>query len=139
MQCREDIVDYIDFPLNKCLGTANPEIAPQIVEKYNEKFGDILNIGRSEPFFIEITPKGIDKAASLERLCQIMGSSRENMIACGDGFNDISMIEYAGTGVAMANARKEVKDVADYITSSNDDDGVAKVIEELIFEEENIA
>ena len=54
------------------------------------------------------------------------------MIACGDGFNDISMIKYAGTGVAMANAQAEVKDVADFITASNDEDGVARVIEEFI-------
>ena len=92
-------------------------------------------MSRSEPFFIEITPKGIDKAASLEHLCKIIGSSRENMIACGDGFNDISMIKYAGVGVAMANAQEEVKAVADYITASNDEDGVAQVIYEMILKE----
>ena len=58
------------------------------------------------------------------------------MIACGDGFNDISMIEYAGVGVAMANAQEEVKAAADYITVSNDEDGVAKVIYEMILKED---
>lgn len=57
------------------------------------------------------------------------------MIACGDGFNDISMIKYAGVGVAMANAQEEVKAVADYITASNDEDGVAQVIYEMILKE----
>jgi hydroxymethylpyrimidine pyrophosphatase-like HAD family hydrolase len=54
------------------------------------------------------------------------------MISCGDGFNDISMIEYAGMGVAMANAQEIVKSKADYITLSNDEDGIAHVIEEFM-------
>lgn len=133
---KKNIAEYIDFPLNKCLGTAEPEVAPEKEQAFIEKFGDRINVSRSEPFFIEITPKGIDKAASLEHLCEIIGSSRENMIACGDGFNDISMIEYAGVGVAMANAQEEVKAAADYITVSNDEDGVAKVIYEMILKED---
>ncbi len=135
IQYRDDVAEYIDFPVTKCLGTAAPEVAKEKEDAFREKFGDVLNIGRSEPFFIEITPKGIDKAASLARLCEIIHITKDDMIACGDGFNDISMIEYAGTGVAMANAQQEVRDVADYITSSNDDDGVAEVIEQFILHE----
>ncbi len=135
----EDIVEYIDFPLNKCLGTADPEVAKKAEEEYAKMFGKTLCISRSEPFFIEITPMGIDKAASLDRLCQLIGHSPEDMIACGDGFNDVSMIEYAGLGVAMANAQDAVKEVADYVTDSNDEDGVAKVIYEFILNEEKSA
>ena len=120
------------LPIQYRKDVADPEIAPKKEEAIKEKFGDVLNVSRSEPFFIEITPKGIDKAASLEKFCEITGNKRENMIACGDGFNDISMIEYAGIGVAMANAQPEVKEVADFITTSNDEDGVARVIEEFI-------
>ena len=54
------------------------------------------------------------------------------MICCGDGFNDKSMIAFAGRGVAMANAQPEVKEVADYITTSNDEDGVALVIDKFM-------
>ena len=61
-----------------------------------------------------------------------MGISRENIIACGDGFNDLSMIQYAGVGVAMENAVDAVKKEADYITTSNNEDGIAKVIEKYI-------
>ena len=61
-----------------------------------------------------------------------MGCKREEMIACGDGFNDVSMIKYAGLGVAMENAKEQVKEVADFITKSNEDDGVAYVIEKFI-------
>ena len=97
----ERVEDYVDFPLNKCLGTAEPSVAAEAEKIYEEKFGDKLCISRSEPFFLEITPKGIDKAASLERFCQMTGHKREDMIACGDGFNDLSMIKYAGLGVGV--------------------------------------
>lgn len=130
----EDVCGYIDFPINKCLGTAEPERAAQAEEVYKEKFGEQLCISRSEPFFVEITPKGIDKAASLERFCQLTGHSREDMVACGDGFNDVSMIEYAGVGVAMENAQDAVKEVADYVTASNDADGVAQAVYQFILE-----
>lgn len=128
----EDPVKALEQPVNKCLGTAPPDVAPEKEAIYAERFGDRLSISRSEPFFVEITPKGIDKGASLERLCQVTGCRRENMIACGDGFNDRSMIEFAGLGVAMENAQDIVKEVADYVTASNEEDGVAQVIEKFI-------
>jgi hydroxymethylpyrimidine pyrophosphatase-like HAD family hydrolase len=55
------------------------------------------------------------------------------MIAIGDGFNDLSMIEYAGLGVAMGNAAGGVKENADYVTASNDEDGIAQVIYKFVF------
>lgn len=99
---------------------------------FSDLFSESLEVYRSEPFFLEITPKGVDKAKSLERLIKILGIEKEEVIACGDGFNDISMIEFAGLGVAMKNAQDKVKEVANYITDSNDEDGVAKLIEKFI-------
>ena len=66
-----------------------------------------------------------------------MQMDRKNVIACGDGFNDLSMIEFAGLGVAMANAQQVVKNAADYITLSNEEDGVAAVVEKFFFKKEN--
>ena len=57
---------------------------------------------------------------------------RTQMICCGDGFNDKSMIEFAGLGVAMANAQPEVREVADYVTRSNDEDGIVPVVEKFM-------
>ena len=128
----EKPAENIGASVNKCLGTAPVEIAPEIEKKFAAKFGDRISVSRSEAFFIELVPMGIDKAASLAKLCEILGMTKEDMIACGDGFNDISMIQYAGVGVAMANAHEPVKEVADYITLSNDEDGVAHVIEKFI-------
>lgn len=125
-------LEALEGPVNKCLGTAPIEIAPEIEKRFAGRFSDRISVSRSEPFFIELVPLGIDKAASLARLCEILGYTKENMIACGDGFNDISMIQFAGLGVAMENAQKPVKEVADYVTLSNEEDGVAHVIEKFV-------
>ena len=87
---------------------------------------------RSAGFFLECVPLGIEKAQSLGRLISLLGIGREEVIACCDGYNDKGMIEFAGLGVAMANASTEVQDAADYITFSNEEDGVAHVIEKFI-------
>ena len=84
---------------------------------------------------IRITAKRIDKARTLERVIGPIGISQINTICCGDAFNDISMVKYGGLGIAMGNAKPEVKAVADYITSSNEEDGIAEVVEKFIFHE----
>lgn len=123
---------YVDFPVNKCLIGAQDETAAVIEKELNEKFGDRVTIFRSEPFFVEIMPKDVHKATSLEKLLGILKMDRKDLIACGDGYNDLTMIEYAGVGVAMANAQQVVKDHADYITRSNEEDGIADVIDKFI-------
>lgn len=128
----EDFKHYVDFEINKCLMTAPPEKAAQIEKELAEQYGTRASIYRSEPFFIEIMPKDVNKATSLDRMLQSIGCAREDTICCGDGYNDIAMIEYAGIGVAMSNARQKVKDAADYITGSNDEDGLVEVIEKFI-------
>ena len=128
----EDFLGFIDFDVNKLLMTAPPDEAEQYEKELNEKYGDIISVYRSEPFFIELMPKGIDKASSIDRMLSTVGMTRENTICCGDGFNDMTMIEYAGVGVAMANAQEKVKEKADYITDSNDEDGIVKVIDKFI-------
>ncbi len=128
----EDFLGFIDFDVNKLLMTAPPDKAEQYEKELNEKYGDIISVYRSEPFFIELMPKGIDKASSIDRMLSTVGMTRENTICCGDGFNDMTMIEYAGVGVAMANAQEKVKEKADYITDSNDEDGIVKVIDKFI-------
>ena len=91
-----------------------------------------MRVFRSEPYFLELVPKGIDKARSLSVLLEKLGMTKDEMIAVGDGFNDLSMIQYAGLGVAMANAQEVVKGNADFITLSNEEDGVAHVVEKFI-------
>lgn len=130
-----DFVEYVNYDINKCLMTAPGEQAAVYEKELQERFWDRISVYRSEPFFIEIMPKNIDKANSLDRMLETVGLTRENTICCGDGFNDMTMIQYAGVGVAMANAQEEVKKSADFITDSNDDDGIIKVIDTFILPE----
>ena len=83
-------------------------------------------------FFLEIVPKNVDKAASLLKLLTSIGLTADEMICCGDGYNDLTMIETAGLGVAMENAQPLVREKADFITKSNDDDGVLYVIDQFM-------
>ena len=83
----------------------------------------------SKPVFLEFFSSKVSKAVAMEKIGELYNIRREEMIAIGDGLNDLSMIEYAGLGVAMENAEQAVKDIAQYITASNDEDGVAQVIE----------
>lgn len=124
----KNFVDFVDFDINKCLMTAKPDIAEQLEIQLKEKYGHIASIYRSEPYFIEIMPKNVDKASSLEKMLPAIGITREEIVCCGDGFNDISMIQYGGVGVAMGNAQQAVKEAADYITATNDEDGLVEVI-----------
>jgi len=117
----------------KTLTTGDPNVLVEVEKKYIERFGDRFSICRSMPFFLEVMPQGINKALSLGRLLNKLELTPADMVACGDGFNDIEMIKYAGLGVAMGNAVDEVKAVADYVTKSNDDNGIVEVIEKFIF------
>ena len=82
--------------------------------------------------FAEVTPAGADKGAALSRLCAQLEIVPEEVIAFGDNLNDLTMLEWAGRGIAMANGLDEVKAVADEITSTNVDFGVARILEELV-------
>lgn len=124
----KDFVKVVDFPVNKFLLTGEPDKVLAAQGHMREKFGDRLNIFRSEPYFLEMMPQSIDKAYSLGILLDYMRTDRTHMICCGDGYNDRSMVQMAGLGVAMANAQEEIKEVADYITKSNDEDGIAEVV-----------
>lgn len=81
---------------------------------------------------MEIMPPNVHKATSLEKLLEVLDMDRKDLVACGDGYNDLTMIEYAGVGVAMANAQDIVKEHADYITLSNDEDGLVPVVDKFI-------
>ena len=125
--------DYVKEPVKKVLLTGEPDYVGSILDDFKKPFGDELSIYRSAPFFVEIMAQGIDKAASLDRLVKHMGIKREEVMAFGDGYNDLSMIEYAGMGVSMANGVDEVKENADFVTLSNDEDGIAYALEKLLF------
>ncbi len=97
-----------------------------------EKRGDIL-VTSSIPNNLEINALGATKGDALLRLASHLGISGKQTMAIGDGENDFSMIQKAGTGVAMKNGSKELRGAADYITDTNDENGVASAISRLVF------
>jgi phosphoglycolate phosphatase (TIGR01487 family) len=87
-----------------------------------------LEISNSSPTNIEINAVGVNKANGLLHVCDRLGISMDEVIAMGDSLNDIEMIKAVGCGVAMGNAQNEIKKAADWITDTNEEDGVAKAI-----------
>ena len=127
-----DLKANLKDPIHKVLCTGKPEYVATIIDEFKEPFGESLSIYRSAPFFVEVMAQGIDKAASLDRLVSKLGIKQEEVMAFGDGYNDLSMIEYAGLGVAMANAVDGVKERANVVTLSNNDDGIAYMLSQVI-------
>ncbi len=97
-----------------------------------DSFGEKLSILQSRPYFLEITDQKATKGQTLRWFAEQNDIKREEIIAFGDGHNDLDMISYAGLGVAVANARPAVLQAADLVTSANHEDGVAAVIEKYI-------
>ena len=91
-----------------------------------------LSISMSKPFFLEVAPNGIDKAASLKILAEKLGIHQSEIIAVGNAGNDLTMIEYAGLGVWVDNADPELLPFGDIIVASNNNHGVAEVVRRFI-------
>lgn len=128
----ESFKDTIDFPVNKCLVGADGDYLATKADLVSALLGNEVDAFRSDPWFLEIVPVGVDKLSGLKKIAEYLGITAEEMAACGDGFNDISMVKYAGFGVAMGNAQEVVKEVADFVSLTNDEDGVKYAIEKYI-------
>ena len=124
----ENLLDALEPHPTKLLMTGDPTDMIKAEEELVEILGEKMDIFRSAPFFLELVPKGIDKAQSLLRLLSKINLTPADLMAFGDGYNDLSMLKLAGVGVAMANAAPEVRADADYVTLSNEEDGVAEAL-----------
>lgn len=131
-------VGAVQVPVVKVLMVADPERLVIVEDKLKAKMAGKLNVMRSKPFFLEFTEDGVNKGTSLNHLIQQLGIERSEVIAMGDGYNDIAMLEFAGFGVAMGNAPEEIKQLADYVTDTNMNDGVAQVVESFILKDLSI-
>ena len=125
----DNLLEHLEPHPTKLLMTGDPADMIKAEEDLAELLGSYMDVFRSAPFFLELVPQGIDKAQSLRRLLAKVNLTPEDMIAFGDGYNDLSMLRLAEMGVAMANAAPEVRAEADYITLSNEEDGVAAALE----------
>ncbi len=102
-----------------------------VPEDFKELFKDELTVFQFETY-ADVVVKGLNKAEGIKKVLAETGIKRENTIAMGDSNNDYDMLTYAGVGVAMANSQQSILDVADYVTASNFDCGVAKAIEKIL-------
>ncbi len=125
-------IEAVREPVVKVLMLKEPAILEKVEAKLQREFSGSLSVMRSKPFFLEFTEEGITKGSSLSYLLKRIGMSRDEVIAIGDSGNDLSMIQFAGLGVAMGNASKAIKEQADLVTDTNMNDGVAKVVDEFI-------
>lgn len=125
---KEDLADFLDYEVNKILTAGDPAYLQDNYKAMMEPFQDTLSCMFTADFYFEYTAKGIDKAKALDTVLKPMGYTQEQMIGFGDGMNDISMVKYTGIGVAMGNAVQELKDIAQYVTASNDEDGIAEAL-----------
>ena len=126
----------IDFAPCKCMLVSDKEKALIGLEQHWEKrLAGTLDAFRSEPYFLEVVPCGVNKANTLGALLEHLGVTREEVIAVGDGVCDVTMLQLAGMGVVMGHSQDSVKVCADYVTASNEEDGVALAVEKLILAE----
>lgn len=108
----------------------NLETHPEIIEAIRSRTK--LQVSTSDPGLLEVMAPGVDKGSGLALLAKQMNLSADEIMVCGDFDNDLPMFKWAGFKVAMANAVDEIKELATYITGSNDEDGVGQAIEKFI-------
>ena len=132
----EKFAEEITFLPYKCMIVSDDEESLiQLERHWKRRLAGELDVFRSEKFFLEVVPPFIDKANTLSILLEKLEIAAENVVVFGDGVCDVSMIQLAGLGIAMGNAQESVKACADYVTLSNDEDGVAIAIEKVVIAE----
>lgn len=132
----EEFSTAIDFAPCKCMLVSDKEENLIGLEQHwKRRLAGTLDTFRSEPYFLEVVPCGVDKANTLGVLLEHLGVTREEVIAIGDGVCDVTMLQLAGMGIAMGHSQDSVKVCADHVTTSNEEDGVALAVEKIILAE----
>jgi Cof subfamily protein (haloacid dehalogenase superfamily) len=124
-----DLLDWLDRPPTKLVVIDDPHVLDDLKQRMLERFADRLYISKSLPYFLEFASPDVTKAAGLEFLAEHLAFTRERTVAFGDGENDIELVDWAAYGVAVANADDRVKEIANFVCPSVDEEGVAQVLE----------
>jgi Cof subfamily protein (haloacid dehalogenase superfamily) len=125
--------------VEKILLFGEPEILQGWEEKIDLRYEGQVRTTKSKAYFLELIHPEVNKGAALSSLAERLGINQKEVLAVGDSLNDLEMIQYAGIGVAMGNGRQEVKEAANVVTSSNQDDGVAQAIEKYVLGHSELA
>jgi Cof subfamily protein (haloacid dehalogenase superfamily) len=123
--------DEVQSSAVKCILLEDPAYLKSVELKLKTERAD-LSVSISKPFFLEVMPQGIDKAASIDILAKQLDIKQEEVIAVGNAGNDLSMIQYAGLGIWVDNVTPELRQHADIVVASNNNDGVAEVVQRFI-------
>lgn len=133
---QEDFSIAIDFaPCKVMLVSDDEEALVGLENHWRRRLAGVMDVFRSEPYFLEVVGCSVDKANSLAALMSRLDIQTDEVIALGDGVCDVTMLQMAGLGIAMGNAPDSVKRCADFVTLSNNDDGVAVAVEKAILSE----
>ena len=126
----------IDYPPCKCMLVSDDEEALVGLENHwKRRLNGVLDVFRSEPYFLEVVGSRVDKANTLGVIMEMEGIKTDEIVVFGDGVADVTMLQLADLGIAMGNAPDSVKRCADYVTLSNNEDGVAVAVENAFLAE----
>jgi Cof subfamily protein (haloacid dehalogenase superfamily) len=123
--------EYMTGAPIKLLFIGESKDSPAIIEKFSAEFPEVTFM-MSKPHYVEVVAKNVDKSYAVKQVLDILGVKPEEMIAFGDGQNDLSMLNLAGRGYCMLSASQGVRDRCRYFAPSNAEDGCAQVIESLL-------
>ncbi|PZE20722.1 Cof-type HAD-IIB family hydrolase [Paenibacillus xerothermodurans] len=126
--------ELADKPSSKLLIIDDPDKLDQVAVELRAEIGHQVHLTKSKPHFLEIMHREGNKGDALRYLATHFGYDMSQVIAIGDSWNDHEMIEAAGLGVAMGNAVDSLKEIADYVTYSNNEDGVKHVVEKFVLQ-----
>ncbi|MEW6356215.1 MAG: Cof-type HAD-IIB family hydrolase [Planctomycetota bacterium] len=127
----DDLADFLKEGSTKILIGCKPEECSQTAAEVQEAFGDRIHVTQSEGKHVEINHPLATKASAAAFLAGDLGVKQAEIVAFGDGINDVDMLQYAGLGVAVSNAWDEAKQAADRVIGGNDDDAVAEFLDSL--------
>jgi Cof subfamily protein (haloacid dehalogenase superfamily) len=127
-----DLLVWLRDPPTKLVVIDDPEVLDELKQRMLSRFDGRLYISKSLPYFLEFASPDVTKGAGLQFVAEHVGFTSEQTVAFGDGENDIELVDWAGYGVAVANAHAQVKEVADFVCPSVDEEGVAQVLEAFL-------
>jgi len=130
----ENLADFLHFAPIKILMSVQPEEIEQVQAQIAALLPGELTVVQTAAFYLEVIPRCINKGQGIEDICRVLQISTDQVIAFGDAENDIPMLRKAGVGVAMGNAKPDVKAAADMVTLSNNEDGIAHALNKLLAE-----
>ena len=122
---------YIHEERSKILFMDTEQKIADLLVKARERFSSVASVTCSKPYFLEFNPVNASKGKALERICRMTGVSMSDVVAFGDSLNDLSMLTFAGLGVAVGNARDDVKIQCDDVCGTNMENGVAAYLDHL--------